>query len=360
MKKKKAKKSLNKKDKIIIVLLAIILGFCSYLLGTNITKKYLDKQKKESEKIDFSEMSKLETIKNISLTKLLENYNNIIKEKDLESYQVNSKNLEKKDNLYEYTTNGITFVFQTDNKNVSVMSIYYKEESDTTKEIIKAFLKANNNSLEDDDIKMIYDSVIRTRDNEEKDNSKTSEYFQYKGIEANLKETINGDKSIYQFRIGRITEQLIIIILFLCFHTLYRKEVYLCLRNALTLDERENLIYFTRIGAYKVSIVLYGYCKLSGQSFDEKKDFISIGLRQLNTDNIYVGASQWIYNEKTLPVIAQGIITVNDDKTPYELVNLSKKTIYLKTPDIANINTNSYFANAPVTIIIDEINSKKS
>lgn len=206
MKKKKAKKSLNKKDKIIIVLLAIILGFCSYLLGTNITKKYLDKQKKESEKIDFSEMSKLETIKNISLTKLLENYNNIIKEKDLESYQVNSKNLEKKDNLYEYTTNGITFVFQTDNKNVSVMSIYYKEESDTVKEIIKAFLKANNNSLEDEDITMIYDSVIRTRDNEEKDNSKTSEYFQYKGIEANLKETINGDKSIYQFRIGRITE----------------------------------------------------------------------------------------------------------------------------------------------------------
>ena len=79
MKKKKAKKTLNKKDKIIIVLFAIILGFCSYLLGTNITKKYLDKQKKESEKIDFSEMSKLETIKNISLTKLLENYNNILK-----------------------------------------------------------------------------------------------------------------------------------------------------------------------------------------------------------------------------------------------------------------------------------------
>ena len=79
-------------------------------------------------------------------------------------------------------------------------------ESDTTKEIIKAFLKANNNSLEDEDITMIYDSVIRTRDNEKKDNSKTSEYFQYKGIETNLKETINGDKSIYQFRIGRITE----------------------------------------------------------------------------------------------------------------------------------------------------------
>ncbi len=206
MKKKETKKKLNKKDKIIIVLLAIILGFCSYLLGTNITKNYLDKQKKESDKIDFSEMSKLETIKNISLTKLLENYNDIIKEKGLKNYQVNSKNLEKKDNLYEYTTDDITFIFQVDNKYVSIMSIYYKEENDTTKEVIKAFLKANNDSLEDEDITMIYDSIIRTRDNEEKDNSKISEYFQYKGIEANLKETINGDKSIYQFRIGRITE----------------------------------------------------------------------------------------------------------------------------------------------------------
>ena len=54
---------------------------------------------------------------------------------------------------------------------------------------------------------ILEESIIRrTRDNEEKENSKTSEYFQYKGIEANLKETINGDKSIYQFRIGRITE----------------------------------------------------------------------------------------------------------------------------------------------------------
>lgn len=206
MKKKETKKKLNKKDKIIIALLAIILGFCSYLLGTNITKNYLDKKEKENDKIDFSKMTKLETIENISLTKLLENYNNIIKEKGLKNYQVNSKNLEKKDNLYEYTTNDITFVFQVDNKYVSIMSIYYKEESDTTKEVIKAFLKANNNSLEDEDITMIYDSIIRTMDNEEKDNSKISEYFQYKGIEANLKETINGDKSIYQFRIGRITE----------------------------------------------------------------------------------------------------------------------------------------------------------
>ena len=53
---------------------------------------------------------------------------------------------------------------------------------------------------------MVYDSVIRTRNNKEENNSKTSEYFQYKGLETSLKETILTDKSLYQFRIGRITE----------------------------------------------------------------------------------------------------------------------------------------------------------
>lgn len=204
--KKDKKKQFTKKDKLIIILIAVILGTCSYLLGINITKNYLDKKEKANDEINFSEMSKLETIKNISLTKLVKNYNDIIKDKDMVNYQIDYKNLEKKDKLYEYITNSITFVFQVDNKYVSVMSIYYREESETIKEVIKALLKANNSSLEDEDITMIYDSIIRTRDNEEKDNSKTSEYFQYKGIEANLKETINGDKSIYQFRIGRITE----------------------------------------------------------------------------------------------------------------------------------------------------------
>lgn len=51
---------------------------------------------------------------------------------------------------------------------------------------------------------------------------------------------------------------------------------------------------FNKNGTYKVTIILYGYCKTFKDSFDENKDFISIGLRGINTDNIYVGASQWI------------------------------------------------------------------
>ena len=77
---------------------------------------------------------------------------------------------------------------------------------ENAKELIKYALKANNEELEDGDITMLYDSIINTRNNEEKNGAKISEYYQYKGLETNLKETIIGNKSIYQFRIGRIKE----------------------------------------------------------------------------------------------------------------------------------------------------------
>lgn len=35
------------------------------------------------------------------------------------------------------------------------------------------------------------------------------------------------------------------------------------------------------------------------------------------------------------------------------LVNLSKQSIYLKIPDLKNINSNYYFVNSLVTIIIE-------
>ncbi len=206
MKKKKEKKKLTKKDKIILILITIILGTGAYFLGAKLTKDYLDKENEKANKIDFSEMTKLETIENISLKKLITSYNKILKEKNLDKYTIKQDKMEKKDSFYEYTTNNITYVFQVTNNSVDIMSIYYKEENDEVKEIIKLAIKANNDNLSDEDINMVYDSVIRTRNNKEENNSKTSEYFQYKGLETSLKETILTDKSLYQFRIGRITE----------------------------------------------------------------------------------------------------------------------------------------------------------
>lgn len=195
-----------KKKKIILILVAIVLGIGSYFLATSLTKSYLDKESKKDTKIDFSEMTKLETSKDISLEKLIKKYNKFLNDNNLGDYVINQKKLDKKESFYEYTTNNITYVFQVTNKSVDIMTIYYKEENDIIKELIKYALKANNDELEDGDITMLYDSIINTRNNEEKNGAKISEYYQYKGLETNLKETIIGNKSIYQFRIGRIKE----------------------------------------------------------------------------------------------------------------------------------------------------------
>ena len=195
-----------KKKKIILILVAIVLGIGSYFLATSLTKSYLDKESKKDTKIDFSEMTKLETSKDISLEKLIKKYNKFLNDNNLGDYVINQKKLDKKESFYEYTTNNITYVFQVTNKSVDIMTIYYKEENDIIKELIKYALKSNNEELEDGDITMLYDSIINTRNNEEKNGAKISEYYQYKGLETNLKETIIGNKSIYQFRIGRIKE----------------------------------------------------------------------------------------------------------------------------------------------------------
>lgn len=205
-KQKKERRKLTKKQKIIIIIIAIILGAGAYFLGTVVTKTYLNNKKKEDQKIDFSEMTKLETIKNVSIDKLVSNYNKLLADKNLDRYKIDSNKLDKKDTLYEYTTNNITYVFQVNKNKVEIMTIYYKEENDDTKELIKLAMQANNSELTDEDVTNMYDSIIRTRTNKEEDGAKVSEYFQYKGIEANLKETVIGNKSIYQFRIGRITE----------------------------------------------------------------------------------------------------------------------------------------------------------
>ena len=189
MKKKKNTKKLTNKQKIILVLITIILGVGAYFLGTILTKSYLNKKNMVNKDIDFSEMTKLETVDSISLDKLIKQYNKVLTENSLDSYGIDYDNLSEKNNLYEYTINNVTYVFQT-----------------TNKEIIKLAIKANNENLSDEDVTSIYDNIIKTRDNEEKDNYKTSQFFQYKGIETSLKETINGNNKIYQFRIGRITE----------------------------------------------------------------------------------------------------------------------------------------------------------
>lgn len=120
----------------------------------------------------------------------------------------------------------------------------------------------------------------------------------------------------------------------------------------------DNTIQFNEPGWYKLTIIANAYVPFKNGGFDPETDFVSIGFRQADTDNIYIGGSQWIYNEKPLPLIAQGIIVVPSTDTKFELVNVSKRGIYLSTPKIENISSKSYFTNMPVSLIVEYLGRK--
>ena len=122
--------------------------------------------------------------------------------------------------------------------------------------------------------------------------------------------------------------------------------------NICTLDSKNNTIKFNIQGNYKISFKIHAtlHCY---NTYTMDNRFISIGLREINTDNTYIGDSEWLYYGKPEKIYGEGIIYIDDTKNIYEIANLSKKPIYLNTPNIKKIKTNKYYCNALVTITIE-------
>ncbi len=115
----------------------------------------------------------------------------------------------------------------------------------------------------------------------------------------------------------------------------------------------DNIIQFNQIGYYRVTFYVNGYAPLSGSIFNPTTDFIAIGFRQINTDLIYIGDSKFTNENIPVQIYGDGIVTVEDTSNKYELINLTSKEFFLRSPAINDINTNSYFANATVRLIIE-------
>ena len=114
------------------------------------------------------------------------------------------------------------------------------------------------------------------------------------------------------------------------------------------LNTSEETIKFNIEGYYKVTFTVSAYVLHSTNStFDPNTDFVSLGFKKVGTDDVYIGASGFVPDEIAIQLVGQGIISVND------VVNLSKQNIYLKTPDLPNIGSTSYFSNPLVTIVIE-------
>ena len=107
------------------------------------------------------------------------------------------------DNSITINDNDITFYLDDDN-NVTISKVDFKKKNNTAKNIIIGLIQANNEAVDKKTAKMIYDKVFETLGNTKDDDSKTSEFFQYQGIECSLK--YYKKEKLYSFRIGRIID----------------------------------------------------------------------------------------------------------------------------------------------------------
>ena len=198
MKKKKDKKKLTKKQIIILIVVTIVLGTLCYFISTEITKSIIDHKTMEErlKNEEYPDLIEPDTISNISLNDLINNFNEISEEDiDINSIVDNKT-----------TMNDIEIEFYLNESNVNIISINFNKKSDA-QDIITDMIIANNENITEETTTLIYDRVFETLGNTNDEESKTSEFFQYQGLEFSLKEFKEKNNYKYSFRIGRIIEE---------------------------------------------------------------------------------------------------------------------------------------------------------
>ncbi len=130
------------------------------------------------------------------------------------------------------------------------------------------------------------------------------------------------------------------------------ERIELDLTNLVTLNDTEKTIKFNTAGYYRITFIVSAYIEPS-QPYNKKTDFITLGFRKKDTDNVYIGASKWQKDEVATQIIGHGIISVENPNNKYELVSLGKKDIKLNSPDLKDISSTSYFTNSLITIVVE-------
>ena len=203
--KKKKTKTRSKKRLILEIIITIILGIAAYLLGTVIAKNVMESKQPEENKtdIDFN-FTNIETIDSIDIDTLIQNYNQLLNENNLSSYQISIDELTANDYGMELTKEDLKYSFQLENDQVNITMLDYKEKNDLTEQLSKLLIKANNLDLDDESINLLYEKTFETENTTQEETYGLSEYFQYGGLEVSLKTYLN-QEYLYQIRIGRLT-----------------------------------------------------------------------------------------------------------------------------------------------------------
>ncbi len=203
--KKKKTKTRSKKRLILEIIITILLGIAAYLLGTVIAKNIMESKQPEENKtdIDFN-FTNIETIDSIDIDTLIQNYNQLLNENNLSSYQISIDELTANDYGMEFQENDLKYSFQLENDQVNITMLDYKEKNDLTEQLSKLLIKANNPDLDDESINLLYEKTFETENTTQEETYGLSEYFQYGGLEVSLKTYLN-QEYLYQIRIGRLT-----------------------------------------------------------------------------------------------------------------------------------------------------------
>ncbi len=200
IKDKKKKQKLTKKQIVILIIVTIVLGIFCYFMSTEITKSIIDHKtmNEKKEKDEYNDLKELDKVENINLETLINNYN------ELTSDEMKVNFDEINDN--KIIIDDIEFSFVISNNNLSITSINFNKKNKKIKEVISNMIIANNENINEATTELVYDRVFETLGNTSDEESKTSEFFQYQGLEFSLKEFKDNDYK-YSFRIGRITEE---------------------------------------------------------------------------------------------------------------------------------------------------------
>ena len=197
MKKKKDKKKLTKKQIIILIVVTIVLCTLCYFISTEITKSIIDHKTMEErlKNEEFPDLIEPDTISKISLSDLVNNFNDI----NEEGIDINNI-IDNKINI-----NNVEIEFYLNEGNVNIISINFNDKKNA-KDIISSMIIANNRNITEETTTLIYNKVFETLGNTNDEKSKTSEFFQYQGLELSLKEYKDNEYK-YSFRIGRIVSE---------------------------------------------------------------------------------------------------------------------------------------------------------
>lgn len=110
-------------------------------------------------------------------------------------------------------------------------------------------------------------------------------------------------------------------------------------------NKTNNSITFLKSGTYYINYTVQA--KSTG-------NYIATGFYENGVDTIYAGNAVWSDGTKPVLINGQGIINVTIPVI-YQLVNLSKSTISIQSPELTNLSTESSFASPLVSIVIFKI-----